>query len=112
MGSLRRIDRRLLPHSLHARQDKGGGDAVSELTDMLMACTSASEAAALSQERTKVTVSRPFSAAFWDMGLVVLALASMAIARSFNWVPLLDLHPQSRRQAFQSCCCVALYRRL
>jgi len=59
IGSLRRIDKRLLPHSLHARQDKGKGDAASELADMLRTCTSASEAIILRQELAEVSSIRP-----------------------------------------------------
>ena len=54
MGSLKRIDKRLLPYSLHARQNSGKGDAVSELTDMLKASTSPEEQALLQKELAEV----------------------------------------------------------
>lgn len=51
MGALRRIDRRLLRHSLHcgAGGCERGGEA-SELADMLKAATSPAEAAVLRAE--------------------------------------------------------------
>lgn len=54
VGSLKRIDKRLLPYSLHARQNSGKGDAVSELTDMLKASTSPGEQALLQKELAEV----------------------------------------------------------
>ena len=57
IGPLRRIDKRLLPHSLHCCQAKGSGDATAELNDMLRNCTSASEAAIIRQELAEVSSS-------------------------------------------------------
>ena len=54
VGSLRRIDKRLLPYSLHARQNSGKTDAVSELTEMLKASSSPQEQALLQGELTEV----------------------------------------------------------
>ena len=56
VGSLRRIDKRLLPHSLHARQNSGKSDAASELADMLKTCTDPQEAALLKQELEQVNL--------------------------------------------------------
>lgn len=55
VGSLRRIDKRLLPHSLHARQNSGKSDAASELADMLKTCTDPQEAALLRRELEQVS---------------------------------------------------------
>ena len=50
VGALRRIDKRLLPHSLHAVDSKAKGDAVGELKDMLAAAATAAEAAVIQKE--------------------------------------------------------------
>ena len=55
VGSVKKIDSRLLPYSLHARQEKGFGDAMSEVKDMLKNCTSPSESELLQQELTRVS---------------------------------------------------------
>lgn len=55
IGSVRRINKRLLRHSLHSRQDKGAADATSELNDMLKACTCETEASFLRQELAEVS---------------------------------------------------------
>lgn len=55
VGSLRRIDKRLLPHSLHARQNSGKSDAASEIADMLKSCSDPKEAAVLKQELAEVS---------------------------------------------------------
>ena len=76
MGSLRRIDKRLLPHSLHARQNSGKSDAASELTDMLKSCTNAQEAILLRNELAEVHCcllacrAAPFPPATWNDLLV------------------------------------------
>ena len=50
VGALRRIDKRLLPYSLHAVDSKASGDAIAELKDMLAAAASAAEAAVIQNE--------------------------------------------------------------
>ena len=50
VGALRRIDKRLLPYSLHAVDSKASGDAIAELKDMLAASASAAEAAVIQKE--------------------------------------------------------------
>lgn len=55
LGSLKKINPRLLPYSLHARQEKGVGDAMSEVKQMLNQCTSAAEADMLQQELARVS---------------------------------------------------------
>ena len=53
MGALKRIDRRLLPHSLHVAGARGNTHA-AELQAMLREVASASEAAELQAELQKV----------------------------------------------------------
>lgn len=50
VGALRRIDKRLLPYSLHAVDSRAHGDAIAELKDMLAASASAAEAAVIQKE--------------------------------------------------------------
>lgn len=50
VGALQRIDKRLLPHSLHAVDSKAKHDAVTALKDMLAAAATAAEAAVIQKE--------------------------------------------------------------
>lgn len=50
VGALRRIDRRLLPYSLHCVEAKGGKDAAKELTAMLAESTDPAEQSLIRQE--------------------------------------------------------------
>ena len=53
MGPLKRIDRFLLPHSLHSTAGKCS-EAAKELEEMLRAATSVAEAAAINAELAQV----------------------------------------------------------
>lgn len=54
VGPLRKIDRRLLPHSLHAQVTKGPSEAVSELQAMLQESISPDDIAGIQAELEKV----------------------------------------------------------
>lgn len=50
VGALQRIDKRLLPYSLHAVDSRAKSDAAVALKDVLAAAASASEAAVIQKE--------------------------------------------------------------
>lgn len=50
VGALRRIDKRLLPYSLHAVDSKAHNDAIGELKAMLAAAPTPAEAAVIQRE--------------------------------------------------------------